>query len=223
MEQSIESLRPSEQQEQSLQMPVAQSFGTMLTDPKTLNTLNKLANMFAGSQIVPEMYQQNPANCFVACEMANRMGVSPMIVMQNLYVVKGKPAWSGQACIALINGTHLFSPLRFVFVGERDTDSYGCYVTCERRSDGEKLEGSVITIGMANAEGWIQKNGSKWKTMPEQMLQYRAASFFARVHCPHALMGLQTVEEVNDAFGSDEQKKEVLTMRLEDYVNESRA
>ena len=89
-------------------MAVADSYSTMLTDPKVLNTLDKLAKFHAASQIVPQQFQGNVPNCFVACEMANRMGISPMIVMQNLYVVQGKPAWGGQACIALINGTRLF-------------------------------------------------------------------------------------------------------------------
>lgn len=211
MEQQIEAISPIEQTEIA-QSSIQQS---ILTDAKTLNTLHKLANMFAGSQIVPDIYQRNPSNCFVACEMAMRMNVSPMVVMQNLYIVKGKPAWSGQACIALINGTRLFSPLRFVFVGERGTPSWGCYVTCTRLSDGEVLNGTIVDMQLANAEGWLQKNGSKWATMPEQMLQYRAASFFARVYCPHALMGLQTIEEVQDVSGYDDHEKETIVIKME--------
>ena len=51
-------------------------------------------------------------------------------------------------------------------------------------------------MAMVKAEGWI--TNSKWKSMPEQMLAYRAAAFFARVYCPESLMGLQTYEEVID-------------------------
>ena len=196
-------------------MAVADSYSTMLTDPKVLNTLDKIAKFHAASQIVPKQFQGNVPNCFVACEMANRMGISPMIVMQNLYVVQGKPAWSGQACIALINGTRLFSPLKFVFVGTPGEPNYGCYVTCTRLSDGETLTGTLIDMRMAQAEGWLSKEGSKWLTMPEQMLQYRAAAFFARVHCPHALMGLQTVEEVKDASGYEAPEKQTIVISME--------
>ena len=191
-------------------------YSTMLTDKGSLNMLAQVAKKFANSGIVPEQYQHNEDNCFVACEMANRMGVSPLVVMQSLYIVKGKPAWSGQACIALINGTGQFSPLRFVFIGERNTPSYGCYVTCTRKADGEQLYGSTITMQMAKDEGWSTKDGSKWKTMPEQMLQYRAASFFARIYCPAALMGLQTVEEVEDVHGTAAVEKKTITINMED-------
>lgn len=184
-----------------------EQYASALTDRNVLNTLVKMSTMFARSQIVPEMYQNNPDNCFVACELANRMGVSPMIVMQNLYIVKGKPTWSGQACISLINGTKLFSPLKFVFVGEKGTENWGCYVQATRLSDGEVCTGTIVDMAMAKAEGWLTKSGSKWVTMPEQMMQYRAAAFFARVYCPNALMGLQTAEEVQDVNGYDEPTK----------------
>ncbi|OTG58852.1 hypothetical protein B9T36_10975 [Acinetobacter sp. ANC 4204] len=60
------------------------------------------------------------------------------------------------------------------------------------------VESSKISMEMAVKEGWYTKNGSKWKTMPEQMLRYRAASFFGRVYAPELLMGLRSVEEEQD-------------------------
>ena len=179
---------------------------TVLTDPKQLNTLVKLANMMARSKIVPDTYRGDPDSCFVACEMANRMGVSPIFIMQNLYIVNGRPAWSGQACISLINGTGLYGPLDFVYVGEKGTPSYGCYAQATRKSDGAIHTGTVVDYAMAEAEGWTSKKGSKWLTMGDQMLRYRAAAFFARVYCPHALMGLKTVEEVKDIKGDEPEK-----------------
>jgi hypothetical protein len=60
---------------------------------------------------------------------------------------------------------------------------------------GERLESAEISMEMAVKEGWYQKNGSKWQTMPEQMLRYRAASFFGRIYAPEVLMGIRTQEE----------------------------
>ena len=64
--------------------------------------LYDIGKMFASSSLVPAAYQGKPMDCTIAVDMANRMGVSPMMVMQNLYVVKGVPSWSGQACMSLI-------------------------------------------------------------------------------------------------------------------------
>lgn len=42
------------------------------------------------------------------------------------------------------------------------------------------------------------ENGSKWKTMPQLMLRYRAASFFSSLNCPELTMGIYTKEEIED-------------------------
>ena len=157
-----------------------------------------IGKMFASSSLVPQVYQGKPMDCTIAVDMANRMGVSPMMVMQNLYVVQGKPQWSGQACTTLIQASNKFKNVKHVYTGERNTDTWGCYVEALRIEDGEIVRGTEITIKMAKDEGWYGKSGSKWKTMPEQMLAYRASAFFARVHVPNALMGVHIEGELED-------------------------
>lgn len=163
-----------------------------------------IGKMFASSMLVPQAYQGKAMDCTIAVDMANRMGISPMMVMQNLYVVRGKPQWSGQACTALIKGTGEFKNIHHVYTGERNTDSRGCYLEATRILNGEVVQGTEVTISMAKAEGWYSKkdkNGSetsKWPTMPELMLAYRASAFFARVHIPSALMGVSVECEVED-------------------------
>ena len=125
------------------------------------------------------------------------MNTSPIFIMQNLNVVRGRPSWAGQACFALIRACGRFDDVKYVYTGEKGTDSRGCYVTAKRLSDGETVNGTEVTMALVKAEGWI--SNTKWRNMPEQMLGYRAASFFARMHCPDALMGLQTEEEVFDS------------------------
>ena len=166
-------------------------------DKDAFNQMLRVSQMLSQSSIVPQNYQGKPQDCFIAVELASRMNTSPVFIMQNLYVVKGKPSWAGQACMAIINACGKFGNVKHVYTGEKGTDSRGCYVTAVRLSDGEIVNGTEITLAMAKAEGWT--SNSKWRNMPEQMLGYRAASFFAKMHCPEALMGLQTYEEVIDA------------------------
>lgn len=163
-----------------------------------LDKLTEMAKMLSQSTIIPDTYRNRPENCFVALDMASRMGLSPMIVMQNLFVIQGKPSWSGQAVASLIRANPTLRNVNLEYVGERGTASWGAYVTAERVSDGRVLKGTTVTLGMAKAEGWLEKKGSKWLTMPEQMLAYRAYAFFGRVHVPELMMGLQTAEEVLD-------------------------
>lgn len=170
--------------------------GNVWQNKDAFNQALRAAQMLSQSSLVPQNYQGKPQDCFIAVEMAARMNTSPIFIMQNLYVVKGKPSWAGQACMAMINACGKFRDVKHVYTGQKGTDSRGCYVTATRISDGETVNGTEVTMTLAKAEGWT--TNSKWKNMPEQMLGYRAASFFAKMYCPEALMGLQTYEEVED-------------------------
>ena len=64
--------------------------------------------------------------------------------------------------------------------------------------DGNRLDGVPVSMAMAKVEGWYDKNGSKWQTMPELMLRYRAATFFKNIHCPEITMGFKTSDEIID-------------------------
>lgn len=158
----------------------------------------RIGKAFAASTLVPQQYQGNLANCIVALEMANRMGASPLMVMQNLYIVHGNPGWSSKFLVASFNQCGRFSALRYEFVGKPGTKDWGCRAWAVEKVTGEKLVGATITIAMADMEGWSTKSGSKWKSMPEQMLMYRAAAFFVRAYAPEISMGLRSVDEIED-------------------------
>lgn len=188
----------------------------------------RMASPLAKSTLVPSDYRDNIGNCLIALEIAQRLKASPLLIMQNLFVIEGRPSWSAQFLISTINTCGRYSPLRFVMnnKGEKDVEcvieykwetgsdgrkkktpvtgtikihDISCVAWALEKETGERLESSEISIEMAVKEGWYQKNGSKWKTMPEQMLRYRAASFFARIYSPELTMGMQTVEEVRDS------------------------
>lgn len=163
--------------------------------------MQRMGKMYSSSTIIPDMYRGNIGNCIIALDMAMRMGANPLMTMQNLYIVHGNPAFSSKFLIATINASGRFSPLRYEFKGEEGTPDYGCRCVAYEVSDKEHKEpltGDWITMEMATKEGWTSKSGSKWKTMPNQMLRYRAAAFWQRVYCPEISMGLITKEEADD-------------------------
>ncbi len=205
-----EMIQPTETEEVvTPQEPLALSVAvptavTMWNDPKIMNLAFRTAKMLCTSALVPDVYRNSPENCLVAIDIANRLGISPLLVMQNLSPIRGKPSWSGSFCAAAVNGSGRFTPLEYVFVGEPGTPSHGCYAKAIRRSTGSTCVSDTITMAMAQKEGWLNKPGSKWQTMPVQMMMYRAAAFFARVHCPDILLGIPTYEEVQDVRGYED-------------------
>lgn len=156
----------------------------------------RIAKMLSSSSLVPKDYQGRVDNCLIALEMSNRSGSSPLMVMQNLHIIQGKPSWSSPYTIAAINASGKFSSdLRFRKSGDGDEYGYEAYAIGK---DGQEITGPKVTWKMVKDEGWLGKQGSKWKTMPELMFRYRSAAFFGRLYTPDILMGMHTVEETLD-------------------------
>lgn len=116
--------------------------------------------------------------------------------MQNLHIIHGRPSWSSQFIIAMVNGCGRFSPMDFVLKGEGEQQT--CYAVATELRTGKELKGPVVSIAMAKKEGWYGKTGSKWQSMPDLMLRYRSAAFWGRLYVPEFLVGIKTQEEVID-------------------------
>lgn len=211
-----------------------QNFTLNFFDKDQVESIQRGARMLAKSDLVPDMYKEsdkNPlekamANCIIALEMSQRVGASPLMVMQNMIVIYGKPSWSSTFLIATINTCGRFSPLKFRFtnkgkLGKVDftdyewngtrkaavtktfdgskIDNIECVAYTSEKGSDEILESSPISIELAIKEGWYTKAGSKWTTMEKQMLMYRTAAFWSRSYAPEISMGMQTADEVQDS------------------------
>jgi len=177
-----------------------------LTDMTCFDNAQRMAKALMSSPIVPKEYSGNIGSTLIAIEMATRLHVSPLTVMQNLHIIHGRPSWSSQFIISAINACGRFEPLRY------DKTETSCRAWTIDKT-GERLEGPMVTLEMAKAEGWSTKNGSKWKTMPELMLMYRSASMFGRLYAPDVLMGMYDEHEQRD-IGPAAGEKEVNTNDL---------
>lgn len=216
--------------------------GSSLFNFQNFSEVMEAAKLLASSNIVPEIYQswvakttgygkgkntnytENPnavANCLLALNMSSRLGADPLMIMQNLYLIEGRPAWSSQFIIAGINSCGRFTTLQFEFTdlgnkdiaytetawnnGNKETlnksvnmNDFSCVAWATDKASGKVVKSSPITLEMAIQEGWYFKKGSKWQTMPQQMAMYRAAAFFGRVYAPEVTMGIYTKDEVED-------------------------
>lgn len=201
------------------------SVGQML---KQFEVTQRMAQMYSKSGLVPKSYQGNLADCAIAVDMAIRMNCNPVTVMQNLVIVQGRPTWQSQFLVACINKSGRFTTLQYAtrvdgMVGKIEyednewdnvsrrntlvkktfdgskTPNLCCKAYATDLKTGEVVYGTEISVRMAVQERWYTKSGSKWQTMAEQMLKYRAAAFFQRVYAPEISMGFHTAEEVEDA------------------------
>jgi hypothetical protein len=177
---------------------ITTSSGSVFSGIQAFEDAQRIAKALASSTLIPPQFQgqQGFANCLVALEIANRMRMSPFQVMQNLHIIHGRPSWSSQFIIGLINGCGRFSPLRYEVTGQGD--SLACTCVATELASGNDLRGPTVTMAMAKKEGWSTKSGSKWLTLPDLMIRYRAAAFWGRLYIPELLVGIQSQEEVVD-------------------------
>lgn len=180
---------------QAIELQPQQQLATRGDD---LSSIWKHARMLSESDIVPAAYRGKPANCVIAIEMAERLNTVAMMVMQNLYVIQGNPSWSSKFLIGSVNVSKRFTPIRYRYEGKENTKDWSCRAVATDVETKEELVGPRVSMAMADAEGWSKKSGSKWVTMPEMMLAYRAAAFWTRLYCPEISMGLLTTEEAED-------------------------
>lgn len=204
-----------EQEQLQVAVPKMQQEVSIWNDQDTFKRNFEIAKYMASSDLIPQAYKGKPANVMIAVGIGNRLGLDPMIVMQNSQVVQGNFTWKGTACKAMIDGCGVFLNTRYVEVGERGKDSWGVYLEGTRKSDNAIIRGVTVTIAMAKAEGWYNKNGSKWQTMPELMLRYRAAAFFMRTECSAIAMGFLTSEEQEDITPNAPSTKESIMQALD--------
>lgn len=168
--------------------------------PTQQSTLVEKARLLSTSDLLPLSFKGKPGNILLAIELAQDLQVSPFTLMNNVNIIHGKFTFSSTFLLALLRKSDLFTTIDFLF----SDNNKACKVKATRK-DQTIVEGPEVSLNMASQEGWSTKAGSKWKTMPELMLRYRAAAFFVRSCVPELLFGLQTMEEVEDvAFGTSQ-------------------
>jgi len=171
----------------------------MLISERDFQLEQRQAQALASSKLIPAQFQGNLPDCMIALEMSRRMKTGALEIMQNIYVVHGRPSFSSTYLIARVNQSGVIKGrLKFVYSGEIGKDSRACHAEAFDATTGELLQGTAISVAMARAQGWYSRNGSKWPDMTDQMLAYRAAAFWARIYAPDATLGFHTTDERED-------------------------
>ena len=191
------------------------------TTAPIINTMNNykdnwnMAVQLSKSDLVPDTFKNKPENCVIALGIAQQTNLPPYTIMNNLNIVRGRASFSGSFCKTLVERTGKYLSLDIKYFGEKGKDTFGAYMEAVRK-DGNIIKGPEVTIDMAKKEGWYSKKDkygketSKWTTMPDLMLAYRATAFFARVYEPSALNGVYTTDELEDIYSAPREVEDVL-------------
>lgn len=168
--------------------------GTPFDSLQSFELGQRMAKALASSMLIPTAFQGKTADCMLALEIAHRLQVSPLAVLQNIYMVHGKPSFSAKFMISAFNASPDFGPLRYEQKGDEGTMSRGCRALAFDKVQNKPVYGPWITMDLAKAEGWLGKKGSKWQTMPEKMLMYRAAAWFIDTYAPELMIAAPSMD-----------------------------
>ena len=148
----------------------------------------------------------NIGTAIIVLDLAQRMNIGALEVAQSIYIIHGKPSFETKFLVARLNSSGLLKGRLNTIVSQ---DGQSAYCEAIDAQTGQLLKGTTVTMEMARREGWLSKNGSKWQTMPELMMKYRAQSFFINEFFPEVKYGLKTSDEAEDIvmFEPNEQSK----------------
>jgi len=147
------------------------------------------AKALSAAGLLPDAFRQQPANVLLGMELAAALDLAPIVVINELAVIGGKPSFSAKFMRSLVRRA-----------GHRLRESYAdgtarCVIV---RADDPEWE-HAATWDEAKARQHDYWGKGHWKKNPELMLKNRALSECVREACPEVLGGIAyTPDEVED-------------------------
>jgi hypothetical protein len=162
-----------------------------LHDGAALDHLYRVAKCFSMSGLVPGHFQGKPEACMIALMYAEQLGEHPMLLFQELSVINGRPNTSARFAISRANKSGLLQgPITWKSKGQGE--ALEVTASAVLRETGEVIS-TTVTMKEAAADGWTRN--PKYRSIPEQMLRWRAATRLINLYMPEVLFGLGVREE----------------------------
>jgi hypothetical protein len=159
-----------------------------------LDSLYRFANYVSKSGLAPKG-MESPEAIFVAVQMGMELGISPMMALQNIGVINGRPGVFGDLPLALVRNSGLLEEYREEEIGKPSDDTWGFKCTVRRVGCTPKSE--TFTVADAKRAGLWGKAGP-WTQWPKRMLKFRARGFLLRDEFGDVLKGVKTVDELEE-------------------------
>lgn len=166
-----------------------------LFQPQSLGEAMEIAKLMAAGNFVPPHLRGKSGDCLAVVMQAARWGLDPFAVGNKTYFVNDRMAYEAQLVIAVLNTSGVLRG-RLEFDWEQtDTDlicTVGGTLKADSRPKAISQEFSKVKV----------KNSPLWQSSPRQQLGYYTARMWARLYAPEVLLGVYTVDEVQE-MGAD--------------------
>ena len=163
----------------------------------------RMARVLCNSGLIPSGLN-TPEKVTVALQWGFELGLSPMVAVNNIAVVNGKPTMSADMLHAIARHNPEYAGLKWI---EQTDKRAECVVIRKTANYTEETKG-VYTWEMAQAAGLTSKDN--WKKYPSRMLKHRALSYALRDAFPDVLAGIYNPEEMESVTPSNTTSEPVI-------------
>ena len=171
----------------------------------------KIANMLAGSKLVPQQYQGHPEDVLIACSWGESLGLKPLSALNAIAVVNGRPQLFGDALKALI--------MKHGTIEENWDNEQGIWTMTAHRKGFPDVTWSygyndAIAAGhvsynpQSNTFGLGARKSEAWVKYTKRMCQLKCRNFVIRDAFPDVIQGI-------DIEGSDDDVMQISEVQTE--------
>ena len=176
----------------------------MVFDPQTLANMQRMAETMAGARItIPKHLAGSPGDCLAIVMQAAQWQMNPFAVAQKTHIVNGALGYEAQLVNAVVSSSPLLSS-RISYEWEGDwtgvngkadkSDARAVVVSATLRGE---VRPRALRVSMAQV-GEV-RNSPLWVSDPRQQLAYLATKRWARLHAPDVMLGVYTVDELEES------------------------
>ncbi|CPR33992.1 Uncharacterised protein [Mycobacteroides abscessus] len=158
----------------------AEALGALAAHVEAMHNAKVLGDALADTELVPETYRGKPGNAGAAILFGAELGLNPIQSLQQIFVVKGKPAIYARTAVALLKG-------HGIVVQTLETSDTSVTVTATDPRTGQ-VETSTWDIGRATTAKYT--SNALYTTDPQAMLYAKAAMEVCRKIAPDILLGI---------------------------------
>jgi hypothetical protein len=159
--------------------------------PQDLDSAYRLAKAVCLSGLAPKGLEK-PEAVMIAIMHGMEVGLTPMMALQKIAVINGRPTIWGDGALGLVRGSGLCEYVTEKIEGTGDSRVAIC--TAKRKGEPEPIVRRFSIADAKRASLWDK--GGPWKQYPERMLAMRARAFALRDGFADVLGGLYLTEEL---------------------------
>jgi hypothetical protein len=167
---------------------------------RSLDEIWRFTGFVVASGLAPKGLANREA-AFLAVEMGLELGMPPMMALQNIGVINGKPAPYGHAVKGMVEASGKLEEFSETFEGEFPKDDFKA-VVISKRAGRDPLRTEFSIADAKRAKLWEKRGASgqdtPWITHPKRMLMWRARQFNLHDNFPDVTRGFRTFEELQD-------------------------